>query len=420
MELLLTLGAMLLLLVLKGFFSGSEIALVNADKMHLHHQANQGRRGARLILDLFQRPEILLGTTLVGTNISTIVLTTMGTVLMIETFGPRGDLLAFLLFTPVFLILGEIVPKSVYQQKSDSLAPIIVFPLRWFSILFAPIIFIFSRVASWAARIAGGGKTASNLFITREQIRSVLEMSERSTAVDQFDRGRIKRAIRFSETTVGEAMVPAAEITAINKRQTTREAISLVRRHGFNRLPVYEHNINHIFGVVTLSTWDLMDPDLKHTDLKELIKPAYFVSTHQTIDQLMPVLQQREDHMAIVVDEFGSAVGMITIEDILEEVVGEIDMGFDFEEYLPKKRAKLTKVSDDVFIVDSRLPISEVNDLLGLELPSKESHTVGGLVMARLRHIPSPGESIVESGCRFVVEQASERSVEKLRIERLI
>jgi CBS domain containing-hemolysin-like protein len=134
----------------------------------------------------------------------------------------------------------------------------------------------------------------------------------------------------------------------------------------------------------------------------------------------MPVLQQREDHMAIVVDEFGSAVGMITIEDILEEVVGEIDMGFDFEEYLPKKRAKLTKVSDDVFIVDSRLPISEVNDLLGLELPSKESHTVGGLVMARLRHIPSPGESIVESGCRFVVEQASERSVEKLRIERLI
>lgn len=419
MDVVLTLGAMLLLLLLKGFFSGSEIALVNSDKMRLHHLANQGNKGAQLILHLFQRPEILLGTTLVGTNISTIVLTTLGTVLMIKAIGIRGDIVAFLVYTPIFLILGEIVPKSVYQQTSNTLAPIIVYPLRWFSILFAPIIFIFSLVAGWAARITGGGKSATNLFITREQIRSVLEMSERSTGVDQFDRSRIKRAIRFSETTVGEAMVPVAEITAINRHQTTREAISLVRRHGFNRLPVYEHNISNIFGVVTLSTWDLMNPELQHTNLKDLVQPAYFVSTYQTIDQLMPILQGREDHMAIVVDEFGSAVGMITMEDILEEVVGEIDMGFDFEEYLPKKRGKVKKINDDVFIVDSRLPISEANDLLDLELPVKESHTVGGLVMARLRHIPDPGEFIIEAGCRFVVETSSERAIEKLRIERL-
>jgi len=420
MELIVILGAMLLLLLLKGFFSGSEIALVNADKMHLHHLANQGNRGAKLILHLFQRPEIMLGTTLVGTNVSTVVLTTLGTVLMIEAFGARGDLWAFLIYTPIFLILGEIVPKSVYQQRSNILAPIIVYPLRWFSILFAPIIFIFSRVAGLAAKIAGGGKTASNLFITREQIRSVLEMSERSSGVDRFDRSRIKRAIRFSETTVGEAMVPVAEITAISRQQTTREAISLVRRHGFNRLPVYEQNISNIFGVLTLSTWDLMNPELQHKSLNELIQPAYFVSTYQTIDQLMPILQEREDHMAIVVDEFGSAVGMITLEDILEEVVGEIDMGFDFEEYLPKKRGKLKKVSEETYIVDSRLPISEANDLLGLELPVKGSHTVGGLVMARLRHIPEPGEAIVESGCRFVVEEATERAIRKLRIERLV
>jgi len=419
MDLILIFGAMLLLLLLKGFFSGSEIALVNSDKMRLHHLANQGNKGAKLILRLFQRPEVLLGTTLVGTNLSTIILTTLGTVLMIESFGPRGDVYAFLVYTPIFLILGEIVPKSVYQQNSNTLAPIIVYPLRWFSFLFAPIIFVFSRVAGLAARITGGGKTAGNLFITREQIRTVLEMSERSSGVDRFDRSRIKRAIRFSETTVGEAMVPVAEITAINKQQTTREAISLVRRHGYNRLPVYEHNISNIFGVVTLSTWDLMSPELQQKSLHELIQPAYFVSTYQTIDQLMPILQGREDHMAIAVDEFGSAVGMITMEDILEEVVGEIDMGFDFEEYLPKKRGKLKKVSQDVFIVDSRLPISEANDLLDLELPVKESHTVGGLVMARLRHIPEPGEFIVERGCRFVVEEASSRSIKKLRIERL-
>ncbi|MCF8106451.1 MAG: hypothetical protein K9K64_13295, partial [Desulfohalobiaceae bacterium] len=153
--------------------------------------------------------------------------------------------------------------------------------------------------------------------------------------------------------------------------------------------------------------------------LKELIKPAYFVSTYQTIDNLLPVLKKREDHMAVVVDEFGSAIGLITIEDILEEVVGEIDMGYDFEEYLPKQRGKVEKIGDEVYVVDSRLPISEVNELLGIELPARESYTVGGLVMARLRHIPDEGEAVIEAGYKFTVLESTERSVKKVRIERI-
>ena len=138
MELFWILVSMLVLLLLKGFFSGSEIALVNADKIKLNARANQGHRGAKLVLRLFQRPEVLLGTTLVGTNISTVILTTIGTLLMIRHFGERGDLLAFLVFTPLFLIFGEIVPKSVYQQKSDDIAPVVVYPLRAFSAAVLP------------------------------------------------------------------------------------------------------------------------------------------------------------------------------------------------------------------------------------------------------------------------------------------
>lgn len=418
LELFLIILGMVILLLLKGFFSGSEIALVNSDKLKLHHKANQGSRGAQLVLDLFKTPDVLLGTTLVGTNISTIALTTIGTMLMIGHFGERGDLYGFLVFTPLFLILGEIVPKSVYQQKSDTLAPVLIYPLRAFSVLFYPVIFIFSRVARLAARIVGGGKMEQTVFITREQVRTVVEMAERSSSVDAFDRGRIRRVIRFAETSVGEAMIPVAEMTAISRDRSTKAAIMLVRRRGYNRLPVYSGNTSNITGIVTLTTWDLMDPALRERPLSELIKPALYVSPYQTIDELLPILRNRHDHMAVVVDEFGSAVGMITMEDILEEVVGEIDVGYDFEEYLPRRKRIFETLDDEVYLMDSRLPISEVNEVLGTHLSTAESHTIGGLVVARLRHIPKVGEYVLEDGFRFTVEEATERSVEKLRVER--
>jgi CBS domain containing-hemolysin-like protein len=390
---------------------------VNSDKLKLHHKAKQGHRGAQQVLKLFKTPDVMLGTTLVGTNISTVVLVTLGTMLMIRYFGEMGELYAVLLFTPLFLILGEIVPKSVYQQKSDEISPIIVYPLRFFSILFYPLVFVFSRVARLCARLVGGGKTEQNVFITREQMRMVVEMADRGANVDVFDRVRIKRAIRFAETAVGEAMIPVAEMTAINRNRDTRSAITLVRRRGYNRLPVYSRNISNVVGAVTLTTWDLMDPGLEDRPLEELIKPAHYVSTYQTIDKLLPILRNREDHMAIVVDEFGSAVGMITMEDILEEVVGEIDVGYDFEEYLPKRKRIFEMLDEETYLVDARLPISEVNEVLGASLPIGESHTIGGLMMVRLRHIPVEGESITESGFRFTVAEASDRAVQKLQVE---
>ncbi len=408
---------MLLFLLLKGFFSGSEIALVSSDKIKLRHKAKQGKRGADLALKLFQTPDVLLSTTLVGTNISTIVLTTVGALLMIDAFGEKGEFYAFLVLTPLLLVLGEIVPKSVYQQKSDELTPVIIYPLRWASLLFHPIVFVFSRIARLAARIVGAGKIEQPFFITREQLRTVVDMAEHEAALDAFGRGRIRRVIRFAETTVAEAMIPIAEATVIGRNKTTKAAIDLVRRHGYNRLPVYESSTSNITGVVTLTTWDLMEKSLVDASLDSLIKPALYVSPLQTIDQLLPMLRRRPDHMAIVVDEFGTAIGMITMEDIVEEVVGEIDVGYDFEEYLPKRKRVLERLSEEVYLMDSRLPISEANEILRTLLPTTEFHTVGGLVLARLRHIPKEGEFIVEDGYRFTVVEANERTIIKLRVE---
>ncbi len=417
MDILIVVVVMLLMLLLKGFFSGSEIALVNVDKIKLRHRAKQGHQGAQLALKMLQSSDVLLSTTLVGTNLSTVALTTLGTMLMLRHLGQAGDVWALVIYTPLFLVLGEIVPKSVYQQKSDFLTPILIYPLLWASYLFYPVIYVFSRVGRVAARLVGAGKTEQPLFITREQLRTVVEMAEQAEAMGAFDRGRIRRVIRFAETTVAEAMIPITEVTAISRTKSTRTAIDLVRRHGYNRLPVYEKSANNITGVATLTTWDLMDRELAERPLESLIRDALYVSPLQTIDQLLPVLRQREDRMAIVVDEFGSAVGMITMEDIVEEVVGEIDVGYDFEEYLPRRKRIFEELEEGVYLMDSRLSVSEANEILGISLPTTEIHTLGGLILSRLRRIPAEGESIVESGYRFTVAEATPRAIVRLRVE---
>jgi putative hemolysin len=417
MEILLTLVLMVVLLVLKGFFSGSEIAMVNADKVKLNALAGKGHKGSRMVLNEFRSPETLLGTTLVGTNIATIVLTTVGTLLMIRLVGQNGEWMAFVVLTPLLLVLGEIVPKSVYQHRSTQIAPRAIYPLRAFRYLFYPLVITFSRIARVAARGFGGGRVEQNVFMTRELIRSVVEMAERTSSVDAFDQGRIRRVIRFGDTTAGEVMIPIAEVTAINQTKSSRRAAAMVRNRGYNRLPVYHRNISNIIGITTITTWDMMDPNLLEKPLENLVKPALYVSPRQTIDQLLPLLRKRDDHMAVVVDEFGSAVGLITMEDIIEEVVGAIDVGYDFDEYTPKKRHLLEEIEDDVYLVDARVPISEANEVLGANFSDREAHTIGGLVTSRLRRIPKAGESIEENGFLVIVEDANERTALRLKIQ---
>lgn len=347
------------------------------------------------------------------------MLTTLGTVLMIELFGDYGDFYAFLIYTPLFLILGEVVPKSVYQQKADYLGPFVVYPLQFFSWLFYPLVFSFSWIARRFARFAGVEISPLELFTNREQIRAVIEMAEQGADIDVFDRDRIMRVTNFADTTVGEVMIPIVEMTTISNDKTTQDAIRLARMRAHFRLPVYEGEHNQIIGVVSFTMWDLMEPGLAERPLTDLIQNVYYVTAHQLLDELLPVLQQRQDHMAIVIDEFGSAVGMITIEDILEEIVGDVmNVGYSFEGHLPRHKYNIEFLDNDEYRMDGRVPINEASAALEITLPSLEAHTVGGMVVSHLRHIPVQGEFIIQAGYRFIVEDVNDRGILKLRVER--
>ncbi len=418
MELLLQLLVILVFLVLKGFFSGSELAMVNSDKIHLRHQARLGDNGAKLVLNLFRTPDVMLGTTLVGTNIATVTITTMGTLICVSLFGHAGDLVSVLVFTPFLLIFGEIVPKSIFQQKADTIVTRIIYPLRFFSYVFYPVIFVFSRVARVAARLFGGATSSQSGFISKDELRVLIDISETSSDSAATSKQRIRRIFRFADTTVGEVMTPLAEVVGVNESREMSEAVRRVWASGFNRLPVFRGNITNVTGVMTLSTWDLLLPDIAQRAVEDFVKPALYLTPKQSLDQVLPLLRARADHMAIVVDEFGSAIGILSMEDIFEEVVGTVDSGFDFDT-MKTRRVTIESEGDDTHLISGRAPISELNDSLKLNLPVGEAHTLAGFLINRLRHIPEVGDTVLEQGYRYTVTEADARSVTKVRVERV-
>ena len=416
-ELLWIVPAMLLLMGFKAFFSGTEIALVNADRIHLRHKASRGNRGAAAVLKMEQQPELYLSTTLVGTNMSIVALTTLGTLVMMRLFGEQGEIYAVLLLSPLFLVLTEVVPKSAFQQKADAFAPIAILPLRVFMVLLFPVVLLFATVARLAARLAGS-REIQHVFMTREMVKVVLDTAEKAADVSDSTWARLKSAVRLSDISVGEVMIPMAEVTALGHGETTARAMGLATSRGHFRIPIYQEEASAVVGVVALDMWKLMDPELTSVPLSELMHEPEFVIAQQPVYELLPTLAHREDRMAIVVDEFGSAVGMVTLEDIHESVVGDIvGVGFNIEGYAHRPKQLIEDIADNRFLVDARVSVGEINELLGITLPLNEGHTIGGLVMARLRHLPRKSESIELSGYRFTVEDATGRLVRKVMIE---
>ena len=418
MDLILQLLVILIFLLLKGFFSGSELAMVNSDKIHLRHEARMGNAGAKLVLNLFRTPDVMLGTTLVGTNIATVTITTLGTLIFVRLFGDIGDVVSVLVFTPFLLIFGEIVPKSIFQQKADTIVTRIIYGLRFFSYVFYPVIFVFSRVARFAARLFGGASSAASGFISKDELRVLIDLSETASDSAATSKQRIRRIFRFADTTVGEVMTPLAEVIGFNETREMAEAVRRVWSSGFNRLPVFRGNITNVTGVMTLSTWDLLLPDIEQRPVGDFVKPALYLSPRQSLDQVLPLLRSRTDHMAVIVDEFGSAIGILTMEDIFEEVVGPVDSGFDFDS-MKGRRISIESVDDDTHLISGRAPISELNDSLKLGLPVGEAHTIAGFLTNRLRRIPQVGDTVVEQTYRYTVVEADARTATRVRAERI-
>lgn len=416
-ELLILIPSMIALLLAQAFFSGSEIALVSSDKLKLRSRADRGDRGAKAVLRLFRNPESTLATTLIGTNVAAMTLAVVGTATMIDVLGPGGDVVATLLLTPIMLIFGEIVPKSVFQQRADTIAPAVARPLAILRFLLMPVVLAFGWIGRKITQTVTPKGVVASPFVTRRRLRVMLDSAERIAEPLVLDRDRIQRAVLLSDMTIGEAMIPLARCTGMSASATTKELLELGRSVGHRRIPVYDGNISNIIGIATWTVWDEFDSDFVNTAIEELTVSPHFAASIQRLDELLPILLARTDHMAIVVDEFGSATGIVTVEDLMAILLGNVARGSQPHPADWKQLTPIEMQDENEFQINADAPLVEIEELLDIGLPTREFHTVSGLLTSRLRRIPALGDAIVEAGYRFTVIDATERAPLRIRIE---
>ena len=408
MEILLTLLAMLVCLLLEGFFSGSEIGVISADQMKLRHEAAKGSKGAALALKMLQKPEWLLSTTLVGTNISVVTNTTLATGLMYGLFGESGSWLAVVLVAPLIWVFGEIVPKSVFQQRADVITPRAIFALRFFSYLFFPILVVFSFLTRLLARLAGTRE--KNPFTLREEIVTMLDMPSQAGDIQPVEQEMIRRLFDFTETTVQQVMVPLIDVAAVERGSSVGEARAVAVERNHVLLPVYEERVDRVVGL--LNTLELIgeDPDLPIT---HLIRPVSFVPGTKSIKNLLLDLRKSREVVAVVVDEFGGAEGIVAIEDILEEVVQDMEDEYDTEE---RPAPWLRKLGERDYLVSARIELDTLQEELAIVLPESRYTTLAGFLLERTHEVPSVGKVVKFEGISYTIRRATPQAIQEVGV----
>ncbi len=409
MDVTVTILIMLLCLATEAFFSGSEIGIVSADRMQLRHKAAQGSRGARLALFMLEKPEWLLSTTLVGTNVSVVTNTTMATALMIHLFGEQFAWLAIIIVAPLIWIFGEIVAKSVFQQKADAITPLAIFVLRGASYLFLPILAVFSALSWTLARVLGGGE-ARNPFTLREEIATMMEMSAVEGDIEPLERRMIRRVFHFSETTAEDIMVPLIDVVGVARASSCREARQIAKQQAHKRLAVYDERIDRIVG--SLNVLDLLNQD-PEKPIEEFVREVHYLPASIGIESLLSDFRKGAGTMAVIVDEFGGAEGIVMLEDILEVIVGELEDEFDAPGIAG---AWVRQVGERHYLVSARLELDRLNEELGLEIPEGDYETLAGFLLDLAKSIPRPGAMIRHGDITFTVERGTMQALQEIRI----
>ncbi len=410
MEILPTIVIMIFCLIAEGFFSGSEIGVVSADRVKLRHDAAKGSKGARLALEMLEKPEWLLSTTLVGTNIAVVTNTTIATGLMIDLFGAAYSWLAVILVAPLIWVFGEIVPKSVFQQRADIITPHAIYILKFFSYLFYPILLVFSNLAGLLSRMVGGNHNGQNPFTLREEIKSMMLMSPEEGDIEPLEQNMIRRLFNFEETTAQEVMMPLIDVVAIERSSNCRNALNISTAKSHVRIPVYQERVDRIVGV--LDTLELLGVD-GDKPILQFVKPVNYTARSKSIQELLLDMRKAGDQVIIVVDEFGGAEGIVSIEDILEEVVEELQDEYDSDETVTNW---LKRVDDKTFLASARIDPDDLAHELKIDLPKGEFASLAGFLLDRVGDVPTVGSTIEYQSISFRIERATPRAIQEVKI----
>jgi putative hemolysin len=404
MELLVHLSFLLLLLFLSGFFSGSETALFSIPESR--RESFRRGKGARAV-DLLSRPQRLLITILFGNMLVNIAATSSATALCLDLFGARGLGVAILAMTFLILVLGEIVPKAVAYRRNEAVAPLVAAPVETLMRLLTPLVAPL-RLLTNAVLRAGGVEFSRSPYRPGE-----LETAVHFGPFGPVEKELLLRLVHFGGTTVREIMTPRVQVEAIPADMSGRELEALFRKKGFSRMPVHGERFEEIRGVLYAKDLFARPDDLARETAGALCRKPFFVPESMKIRNLMRRMKEKRVHYAVVVDEHGSLEGIVTLEDVLEEIVGEL------EDERREEMPAYTRLRQSSVTAMGHLELEKLNELLGTRLESEDAETVAGYLLEHIGRIPRTGESFRFGGLKFLVLDALPNRIERLHVEKL-
>ena len=414
------------LLILSGFFSGSETALTAASRGKLRAKADKGSRGAQRALDVTEDSERLIGSVLLGNNLVNILATSLTTALLARSFGESAVILATLVMTVLVLIFAEVLPKTYAITNAESAASMVSRPIRIVMLVFSPIVYAVRWVVRAMLRLFGvQTDPETNVLAVREEIAGALKIWHSEGIVEKEDRYRILGTLDLEDRTVDEIMLHRTDIEMVNAEADPMQILDQCLESNYTRLPMFKDNQENIVGVLhakdlartiyrIISGSNEPKTALQNFNISEVTKKPYFVPNTTTLDDQMREFLRSHTHFALVIDEYGSLQGLITLEDILEEIVGEITDEFDETE-----DSILERTSDGQFIVDGAMTIRDFNRATDNTLPDKEANTIAGLIIHESQTIPTVGQMLSFHGFCFEVTDREGNRITEIKMRPL-
>jgi len=425
-------GIIFLLILLNGFFVAAEFSLVAVRRSRVEQLAETGSFSGKLLRQAVGKLDIYIATTQLGITVLGLILGSFGEPYITRLLEPGltrllgglggeiaptvGFVIAILIITYFTIILGELVPKSLSLQLTEQIALITVVPLTGFQRLIYPFVWLLNRSANLILRGMGLREAPSHSMVgSAEELKLIVEASSKEGVLDASEGEIISQILDLEETQVRTIMVPRVEMLAIDGDATLREFWKLVREHRYSRVPVFHETIDKITGIAYAR--DLLEyagNALDTIKIASISHPAYFVPETMGARDLLREMRRRKTHMAIVVDEFKGTAGLVTMEDIVEEIIGEI-----YDESDEEEEAPIRELPGGAYVLDAATPLEEVSETLGVALTEGEYETLSGFLMDQFGHIPEVGEKLEQAGYTFTVEAADPRGIERVRAEKV-
>ena len=402
---------LIVLLFLSGFFSSAETALTTCNKIKMRTLAEEGNKHAQTVLNVTENSGKMLSAILIGNNIVNLSAASLTTTLA-YSLGGSAVALASGLLTVLILLFGEITPKTLATIHSDKLSIFYAPIINVFMKIMTPFIFIINNLSNGILFLLRVDPNAKNNTMTENELRTIVDVSHEDGVIESEEKEMIYNVFDLGDAKAKDVMVPRINVAFADVNSSYKELIDLFREYKFTRLPVYEENKENVIGTINMKDLLLFDSNKKEFQIRDILREAYFTYEYKNISELLVEMRQASFNIAIVLDEYGETAGLITLEDILEEIVGEIH-----DEYDENEEENIVAVNDREFIVEGSTSLDDLNDTLDLDLDSEDYDSVGGFIIERLDRLPEAGDEIItEEGIRMVVEKLDKNRIEVIHL----